>query len=363
MHHRQQLQHQQLQHQQLQHPQFQKQTGFQALSLKQPEASETRVEHNIIWGQSQDDHQHKKENKNRWGRRRGGEGGGGGGGEGGGGGGGGGGGRRGLGGGGMLEDEEGEEEEEEENIIWGQPHSHSAYFDDATPTNVTAVVGQRATLVCKVNNLGGKVVSWIRKRDLHIITAGTDTFSSDDRFRAYHPADKDWMLEISSVTFRDAGVYECQISTSPKISLPVYLSVEVQQARIQGSSEVHIQNGSTISLTCVINTHADNVGSVTWYRDTSPLDYNSPRGGVSLETEKTPTRTTSKLFITRAMKSDSGNYTCAPRFADAAAVMVHVVNGEESAAVQTGTSTKLMSDEDLLLGVLLLPALLQQLLR
>ncbi|XP_076056435.1 neurotrimin-like [Oratosquilla oratoria] len=166
----------------------------------------------------------------------------------------------------------------------------------------------------------------MRKRDLHIITIGTNTFSSDDRFKALHPEDKDWVLEISTVTFRDAGVYECQVSTSPKISLPVHLAVEVQQAQIQGSSEVHIQNGSTISLTCIVNTHADNVGAVTWYHDASPLDYDSPRGGVSLEIEKTPSRTTSKLFITRAMKIDSGNYTCAPKFADAASVLVHVVN-------------------------------------
>ena len=35
-----------------------------------------------------------------------------------------------------------------------------------------------------------------------------------------------WILEVTPVTFRDAGVYECQVSTSPKISLPVYLHVE-----------------------------------------------------------------------------------------------------------------------------------------
>lgn len=29
------------------------------------------------------------------------------------------------------------------------------------------------------------------------------------------------------------------------------------------------------------------------------------------------------------MKADSGNYTCAPQFADAASVAVHVVNGKE----------------------------------
>lgn len=77
-----------------------------------------------------------------------------------------------------------------------------------------------------------------------------------------------------------------------------------------------------------MNTHSENVGAVSWYRNANNLDYDSPRGGVSLEIEKTPTRTTSKLFITRATRTDSGNYTCAPEFADAAFVIVHVVNGK-----------------------------------
>ena len=46
------------------------------------------------------------------------------------------------------------------------------------------------------------------------------------------------------------------------------------------------------------------------------------------QVEKTPDSTTSKLYITRAMRRDSGNYTCAPQFARAASVLVHVVDGE-----------------------------------
>ena len=46
-------------------------------------------------------------------------------------------------------------------------------------------------------------------------------------FQVTHQKDSDdWVLEVTPVTFRDAGVYECQVSTSPKISLPVYLNIE-----------------------------------------------------------------------------------------------------------------------------------------
>lgn len=47
-----------------------------------------------------------------------------------------------------------------------------------------------------------------------------------------------------------------------------------------------------------------------------------------MEIEKTPTRTTSRLFLTRATKRDSGNYTCAPTEAQPGTVLVHVVRGE-----------------------------------
>lgn len=246
-------------------------------------------------------------------------------------------------------------EEEEPRITWGHPNTNTAYFREDTATNITAIVGHKASLPCHVVNLGKKEVSWIRQRDLHILTVGIYTYTSDDRFQVYHPEKSDkWYLEITSVTFRDAGVYECQVSASPKISLPILLSVEVQQARIEGPAEVFIQKGSTIRLTCRVNTHAENVGTVTWFRDTYPLDYDSPRGGVSVEIEKTPTRTTSKLFITRAMRTDVGNYTCVPQFADAASVLVHVVNGEESAAVHTAGSVSPHSDSSAICGLLAL---------
>lgn len=54
------------------------------------------------------------------------------------------------------------------------------------------------------------------------------------------------------------------------------------------------------------------------------------RGGVSLETEKGKSGTTSKLLITRAQLNDSGNYTCASSKVTPASVMVHVLNGEQN---------------------------------
>ncbi|XP_021706485.1 uncharacterized protein LOC110678170 [Aedes aegypti] len=104
---------------------------------------------------------------------------------------------------------------------WDEP-----YFDDTTPHNVTALVGKSAYLSCRVKNLGNKTVSWIRHRDIHILTVGSYTYTSDQRFQAtHHKNTDDWTLQIKWAQKRDAGIYECQISTQPVRSYFVTLSV------------------------------------------------------------------------------------------------------------------------------------------
>lgn len=100
------------------------------------------------------------------------------------------------------------------------------------------------------------------------------------------------------------------------------------QATIQGPDEVHVKKGSTISLICSVNVHSTPPSSVLWYHGPSVVDFDSPRGGISLETEKTESGTTSKLLVTKASLVDSGNYTCVPSNANPASVWVHVLNGK-----------------------------------
>ncbi|XP_050679474.1 protein sidekick-2-like isoform X2 [Leptidea sinapis] len=212
------------------------------------------------------------------------------------------------------------------------------YFDDVSPRNVTAVVGQAAVLRCRAKHIGNRTVSWMRKRDLHILTSHIFTYTGDARFSVLHPEPSDdWDLKVDYVQPRDAGVYECQINTEPKINMAVVLTVEAAAATIWGSQDVYVKKGSTISLTCSVNVHSSppSSASVLWYHGTSVVDFDSPRGGISLETEKTEGGTTSKLLVTKAALTDSGNYTCVPSNAHPASVAVHVLNGEHPAAMQT----------------------------
>lgn len=69
-------------------------------------------------------------------------------------------------------------------------------------------------------------VSWIRHRDIHLLTAGRYTYTSDQRFEAIHePHSDNWSLRIKYPQKKDTGIYECQISTTPPVGHPIYLTV------------------------------------------------------------------------------------------------------------------------------------------
>ncbi|KNC32896.1 hypothetical protein FF38_09216 [Lucilia cuprina] len=222
------------------------------------------------------------------------------------------------------------------------PYTHpqwiEPYFDPTTPRNVTALMGKSAYLSCRVRNLGNKTVSWIRHRDIHILTVGSYTYTSDLRFQATHHHDSDdWTLQIKWTQKRDAGMYECQISTQPVRSYFVNLNVVVPTATILGGPDLHVDKGSTINLTCTVKFSPEPPAYIFWYHHEEVINYDSSRGGVSVITEKGDV-TTSFLLIQNADLADSGKYSCAPSNADVASVRVHVLNGEHPEAMQTGSS-------------------------
>ncbi|KAJ8974543.1 hypothetical protein NQ317_012835 [Molorchus minor] len=106
-------------------------------------------------------------------------------------------------------------------------HNLLPAFDDILTRQIYARVGQTLLLPCTVKHLGTKVVSWIRSKDLHILTSGRHTFSSDSRFESVHSDSSGdfWGLRIRGVHVSDTGQYECQVNTEPKMSLAISLRV------------------------------------------------------------------------------------------------------------------------------------------
>ncbi|XP_015924559.1 uncharacterized protein [Parasteatoda tepidariorum] len=231
------------------------------------------------------------------------------------------------------------------NSYWDDPH-YRPYFDNSTERNVTAQLGKTAYLHCKIRQLGDRTVgavSWVRQRDLHILTVGKYTYTSDQRFTSIHLDNSEiWTLEIKYTQKRDAGVYECQVSTEPKMSLSIRLNVVVSRAYIPEGPNLYIQSGSTINLTCIITESTSPPVFVFWYHDDRMINYDSSRGGIRVTTENGPT-TVSRLRIQNARPTDSGNYSCQPSYADPANITVHVLNGEKPAAMQHGRSNNVAS--------------------
>ncbi|XP_045104537.1 zwei Ig domain protein zig-8-like [Portunus trituberculatus] len=181
------------------------------------------------------------------------------------------------------------------------------YFLSPGSRNITASVGQTAYLPCRVAQLDDHVqqVSWIRKRDLHVMSSGVVVFASDQRFQVVHPEkSENWTLQIRFAQVRDSGVYECQVNTEPKMSLAYHLAVVESRASLLGPE--YVRAGSTLNLTCIV-TPPGAPGLVYWYHNGVMLDY---EGSVAILTQEGPEGTRSSLTIARAAPDHSGNYTC-----------------------------------------------------
>ncbi|XP_039276755.1 hemicentin-1 [Nilaparvata lugens] len=184
-------------------------------------------------------------------------------------------------------------------------------FDRTVTTNVTAQLGGTAFLNCRVFKLGERTVSWVRRRDWHILTSGVLTYTNDERFQAVHADNtEDWNLQIKYVQKRDNGTYECQVATgSGTISHYFTLHVVVPNAYILGNGEYHIGEGSTISLVCIIENSPQPPQYVFWYHNERMVNFDPhSRGSVTVTSEEGSTQ--SRLLVNRAIPSDSGNYTC-----------------------------------------------------
>jgi len=212
-------------------------------------------------------------------------------------------------------------------------------FSDGYPDNVTVQRENAAFLDCPVKNPGDRpvsypLISWVRIRDWHILTNGLVRFTTDDRFNVlYKEGSFNWVLQIKFVQDRDAGIYECQVSTSTgTISRRVHLNVVYPEAYIKGGEEYHVDEGSPISLTCVLGSTPTPPQYIFWYHNDRMVNYHVERG-VQVTTYTTSHMTTeSKLTFSNASKKDEGNYTCSPSNSVPATVQLYVTKRNSLAA-------------------------------
>jgi len=226
-----------------------------------------------------------------------------------------------------------------DNSISGESAFTDPYFDLEYSGNVTAVLGKTALLNCRVKNVGNKTVSWLRDVDTHLLTIGRLTYTNDMRFKAIHKLySEDYLLQIKPTTHRDSGKYACQISTTPPNSHIVILTIAEPKTAILGGPDIHLKEGSTMNLTCVITDSPEPPSYIFWRHDDAIISYDSPRGGVSVITEKGDV-TASFLVVQHAKPSDSGTYSCSPSLGETVSVNVHVLRGEYIARLGTNDAS------------------------
>ncbi|KAM7344601.1 defective proboscis extension response 12 isoform 2-T16 [Cochliomyia hominivorax] len=218
--------------------------------------------------------------------------------------------------------------------------SDSPMFEDSEMAhNTTVQLGGTAFLVCKVSGVdrvgvNWNQISWIRRRDWHILSSGAQLYTNDERFAILHtPGSNMWTLQIKFVQRRDHGMYECQVSTPTGIiSHFVNLQVVVPEAFILGSGELHVDMGSTINLVCIIEKSPTPPQYVYWQKNDRLINYYDSRRDISIETTPGP-RTQSRLIIREPQISDSGNYTCSASNTEPASIYVFVSKGDNMAAI------------------------------
>uniref|UniRef100_A0A182XHY2 Ig-like domain-containing protein n=1 Tax=Anopheles quadriannulatus TaxID=34691 RepID=A0A182XHY2_ANOQN len=115
------------------------------------------------------------------------------------------------------------------------------------------------------------------------------------------------------------------------------MTANIIDERGQATLDKFYKPGSTIELKCIISRVPQPTSYVTWKHGMRMLNYDTSRGGISVKTDLLPGGAMSRLYIANANRHDTGNYTCALADIAQATVSVHVLNGENPAAMQHGS--------------------------
>ncbi|XP_017872380.1 PREDICTED: uncharacterized protein LOC108620030 [Drosophila arizonae] len=257
---------------------------------------------------------------------------------------------------------------------------------DPGKTLVAAVhLFTEAVLNCRVGMLKDKTVMWVRRttEKVSLLTVGNVTYSGDPRIRVKFQYPNNWRLMINPTQREDAGIYMCQVSTHPPRVFTTNLTILEPPLRIIDEHERDVgdryyKSGSTVDLQCQISrnfyqkerlailkstelgssaskqlndtasemnligdaNHTHNTYSsqelekyfthfITWAKDDEPLQaLTNRRSSVSDKWLN------SRISISDAKLSDSGNYSCSLGRLFTVIVQVQVLTGELPAAVQ-----------------------------
>lgn len=216
-----------------------------------------------------------------------------------------------------------------------------------------------ATLPCSVRNLGDRQVAWRMVTQDKFLTIGKMVWSSQDPriLVDYKQEEEDittWDLVIKNVDSRDAGLYQCQVTSSEGIVMNVELKIEEPTTTTRPKMRVlkkvtnrdfrdtrndaadeqrypqkqeHFTAGMSIRLQC--NTSIDNFPSepelqMNWYKEGYPIKSNK-HTLVTWHKRLADRTYVNELYINKSVREDSGQYHCKLNSEVLEAIMIYVL--------------------------------------
>jgi len=230
-------------------------------------------------------------------------------------------------------------------FIIGDKFLSQPYFAEPE-TEITVQQGEPAFFNCHVYNLANQTVSWMRTSDGYPLFIGNEKYINDQRFELVSWRRGHITLKLKFTNASDAGKFECQVSTSPKISQIYQLIVAVPSVSVEGQQEKHVMAGSPVELKCFIQNCLKQPTYVFWYVSGTRLVDSDTRVKVLTKMLNEGSKALSILTISSVKLADRGNYTCKPSSGGQASIRLHVLEGEKPAELhieQTSLGNQLES--------------------
>ncbi|XP_032584324.1 uncharacterized protein LOC6578211 isoform X2 [Drosophila mojavensis] len=194
-------------------------------------------------------------------------------------------------------------------------HQHTlgqrAYFSTKIKLQTDLTTPSLAALILLASTYLYFTVSWIRRKDFQLLTVGLSTHSSDKRFLVEHTRHMGhWSLRIKAVREDDKGLYECQLSIYPTQSIFIELKIVEAVAEISNTSDILIDEASTLQLQCKLKGATENPSFVFWYHESKMVNYDAQGGFVvtSVAENELPSEKNGQSYQTSANGGKSKSF-------------------------------------------------------